>query len=174
MNEDDECRVRALWRVSRVRLAWVAGCALAPGLAWAGDLAGPEFGASATISQHGQLNMASIDQRDVEQRAQLSQEGVGNRLEVWQSGGAGNAVSAWQQGYGNNAVITQTGQWHELVLDQRGDFNVANVAQHGTARTALIEQFGNGNRVDLVQGPSSPAITLRQHGNNNVATLIQY
>ncbi|MFC5459566.1 hypothetical protein [Massilia niabensis] len=185
MNEDDEGRARALWRVPPLRkawvrtavLAWLAGCVLAAGLASANDLAGPEFGGSghgASISQYGQLNMASIDQREPGQFARLAQDGLGNRLEAWQSGGQGNMVHASQAGTNNAAMITQSGSWHELTLDQRGDANIANVAQHGAGRVALIEQFGNSNRVDLVQGPSSPAIALRQYGDNNVATLIQY
>jgi hypothetical protein len=48
-------------------------------LAWTTDLAGPEFGATAAISQTGQLNMASIDQREPGQFARLLQEGFGNR-----------------------------------------------------------------------------------------------
>jgi hypothetical protein len=182
MNEHDEGRALARWRapprlaacVRAIALAWLAGWALAPGLACASDLAGPEFGPGAAISQAGQLNMASIDQREPGQFARLLQDGFGNRFDAWQSGGQGNLVNASQAGSNNAAVITQSGSWHELTLDQRGDGNVAKLAQHGAGRVALIEQFGNSNRVDLVQGPSSPAVTLRQYGDNNVATLIQY
>jgi minor curlin subunit len=144
----------------------------------AGDLAGPEFGTgytqTASISQSGRYNTAAVEQRDPGQFARLSQEGVGNRLDVWQGLGHGNVVTAHQQGQGNTARISQSGMWDYVSLDQRGGANLANISQFGDSRTARVEQFGHGNRADVVQGPASPNISLRQHGDGNVATLIQY
>jgi minor curlin subunit len=117
---------------------------------------------SAFLTQTGDSNLASVDQRRglAGQYAEITQTGGQNRLQTAQMGDA-NRLRVVQDGFGNDARIVQT-----------GGRNVVDLTQAGNANLFRSEQTGDDNLIVGIQ-PGAAAMTLTQVGNRNVIDIDQ-
>ncbi|MBV8125662.1 MAG: hypothetical protein JO370_16490 [Paucibacter sp.] len=176
----------------RLRIALLAGLGLSAVLAHAVPLPPDlsplsDFGNSdiqretALISQYGDKNDASIDQKvdvagDTGHYAEITQTGAGNQVKISQQGDQ-NRIRVNQDGSGNTALITQNGLRNSVDLTQVGQGNYFESTQIGNDNVIVrsqtggvsetVEQIGN-NLVSLVN-PSAASnglsIKIKVEGN---------
>lgn len=84
------------------------------------------------------FNQSSWDS-NLENRAEVIQEGENNRAFIRQNGSGNNALTV-QNGNFNQAQITQTGEGNSAVIKQFSDNN-----------SALINQIGSNNQAQIIQ-----------------------
>lgn len=149
-----------------------AALAVAAPAALAGDLsplsdfyASPLDRESAFLTQTGERNVATVDQRRgqpglVGQYADIVQTGAQNRVDAGQMGDA-NRLRAVQDGFDNDARIVQT-----------GDRNVVDLSQTGGANVFRSVQTGDDNLIVGIQ-PGGASMNLTQMGNRNVIDIDQ-
>jgi hypothetical protein len=84
------------------------------------------------------FNQSSWDS-NLENKAEVIQEGENNRAAIRQNGSGNNALTV-QNGNFNNALITQTGAGNSAVIKQFSDNNSALINQTGSNNQAVIIQ----------------------------------
>lgn len=118
----------------------------------AGDLAPPEYGASAgdivffTSPVPTQSNLLPSAAGVV----RVWQQGDGNLVDIVQQG-SGSYASVRQLGDGNGVDILQRGAGHYASVIQEGNSNLFSLTQSGLGQSLEVVQWGNGLSVQAAQ-----------------------
>lgn len=108
--------------------------------------------------------------------AMLNQLGADNNIVAIQqnSGWSLNQILSIQQGYNNIGYIEESGDGHNVLLQQNGLNNEANIWSVGSETSTWAIQQGNGNVINSYidnEGLLPKAAILQQIGNNNQIDL---
>ncbi|MBJ6107396.1 hypothetical protein JAO73_00125 [Hymenobacter sp. BT523] len=131
-----------------------------------------DFRNVSTLTQNGNGNNATIDQRSLStlgNQAYITQAGALNVLGLAQNGG-GNQVYMTQQGNGNRADFSQEGQNNSSTLNQRGANNQLQGVVSGNENELNIRQDGSYNRVQSEIRQNDRTYNISQIGYGNTLT----
>ncbi len=131
-------------------------------------------GAIMDLLQMGEGNWLSLEQSGTLTEANLLQEGSFNRMDIVQNSSWRVLISATQRGEGNRMELRQVeDMYHEIQVEQDGNFNFLTVVQAGTEHTFRGKQLGNENSLVVVQEGTLQHATIHQVGNGLSATIMQ-
>lgn len=146
------------------------------------DPGAPPGGSTATITQAGNMNAATIDQHGSNRSsATVSQDGDRNQVGISQVATDQGLVDSTQRGSDNSALIKETGVVNDagifaagVRLQQLGNGNDARIVKHDSnALATFVTQSGDMNTARIDQtGFNGEAETL-QVGNRNTLQLRQ-
>ena len=138
-------------------------------------LAGHAQDRSVFLEQIGSGNVLAVRQAG-SATATITQAGSDNRASVDQGTIAGATLSLRQEGVANDAAIDQRGSGRsDLRLVQLGTGNAATLRQAGSAgiNVAAVHQTGTDNRATLAQGGQGNEASLTQTGSDNIMSAVQ-
>lgn len=134
-------------------------------------------GRGAFIEQIGDANRARVEQTAPAAYGKIVQHGNRNVAAIDQRGSATSYARAIQQGDENGTVVQQDGTGQNVVFSsQAGNRNLASVSQTGVAgghNGAILTQTGNNNIASLRQDGSDNLALMTQEGDNNVMAAEQ-
>jgi trimeric autotransporter adhesin len=135
----------------------------------AGDLNGTRAFNSATVSQYGSSNAATIEQNSIGALASVWQQvgSTGNEGEIRQgAGGTSLASTTTVPGFNAGPTGAATGGLRADLI-QAGSGNQAKIYQDGVSLRASVEQRGSSS------GGGASSVLVSQSGSGNVAAAYQ-